>query len=239
MPSIHFEFEKNEVADIVLMPGDPLRAKYIADTYLSEVKEINTVRNNLGFTGYYKGKRLSVIASGMGIPSMGIYAYELFDYYDVKTIIRLGTCGSMNENIKVKDVLLASRSYSESTFAYVYAGKKEKYFNSDDKLNEIIKSTSKENNIEIKSGLIFSTDVFEPYAQENILKSLLPQDQTFLAAEMESFALFFLANYLNKSATCVLTVSDSPFESVMLTSKERQNELDKMITLVLESVLKL
>jgi len=239
MPSIHFEFEKNEVADIVLMPGDPLRAKYIADTYLSEVKEINTVRNNLGFTGYYKGKRLSVIASGMGIPSMGIYAYELFDYYDVKTIIRLGTCGSMNENIKVKDVLLASRSYSESTFAYVYAGKKEKYFNSDDKLNEIIKSTSKENNIEIKSGLIFSTDVFEPYAQENILKSLLPQDQTFLAAEMESFALFFLANYLNKSAACVLTVSDSPFESVMLTSKERQNELDKMITLVLESVLKL
>jgi purine-nucleoside phosphorylase len=239
MPSIHFEFEKNEVADIVLMPGDPLRAKYIADTYLSEVKEINTVRNNLGFTGYYKGKRLSVIASGMGIPSMGIYAYELFDYYDVKTIIRLGTCGSMNENIKVKDVLLANRSYSESTFAYVYAGKKEKYFNSDDKLNEIIKSTSKENNIEIKSGLIFSTDVFEPYAQENILKSLLPQDQTFLAAEMESFALFFLANYLNKSAACVLTVSDSPFESVMLTSKERQNELDKMITLVLESVLKL
>ena len=237
MSSIHFEFEEYDVADIVLMPGDPLRAKYIAETYLTEVKLINKVRNNFGFTGYYKGKKISVIASGMGIPSMGIYAYELFTYYNVSKIIRLGTCGSMSKEIKVRDVLLANSAYSESSFAYLYANKTEKEFSANSSLNQAIISTSKNNNIDLKTGLVFSTDVFEPYAKENIIDKLLPKDRTFIAAEMESFALFFLANYLKKAAACVLTVSDSPYEEVMLTTKERQESLDKMITLVLESML--
>lgn len=238
MSSIHFEFNKEDVSNIVLMPGDPLRAKYIADTYLTDVKCINTVRNNLGFTGYYKHKKISVISSGMGIPSMGIYAYELYDYYDVDCIIRLGTAGAMNESIKVKDIILAEHSYSESTFAYLYDNNQNKEFEGSSYLNDLIKKTSIENNINIKNGLVLSTDVFEPYAKNNIISSVLPK-RDFIATEMESFALFFLANYLNKEAACVLTISDSPYENTMLTKEERQSELDKMIKLVLETTLKI
>lgn len=235
MASIHLEFEKEDIAEIVLMPGDPLRAKYIADTYLDNPVMINKVRNNFGFTGTYKGKKISVISSGMGIPSMGIYAYELFDYYDVKTIIRLGTCGSMKESIKVKDILIADSSYSESSFAYLYDNNNSKKFNASERINNIIINKAKDDNVLLTNGDIFTTDVFEPYAKNNIIKSLLPVNNTFIATEMEAFALFFIANYLNKEAACVLTVSDSPFEDTMLSTLERQESLDKMIKLVLDS----
>ncbi len=237
MASIHFGFEKDDVSDIVLMPGDPLRAKYISDKYLTDVKLINTVRNNFGYTGYYKGKKISVIASGMGIPSMGIYAYELFSYYDVKKIIRLGTCGSMKESIKVSDLILATDAYSESSFAYLYDNNKCKKFSSSESINNAIIAASKENNIHLNIGTVFSTDVFEPYAKNNIIENLLPKDEYFLGTEMESFALFFIAKYLNKEAGCVLTVSDSPYENKMLSSLERQESLNKMIELVLNSTL--
>ncbi len=239
MPSIHLEFEKDDLSEVVLMPGDPLRAKYIAEKYLTDYKLINQVRNNFGYTGYYNGKKISVISSGMGIPSMGIYAYELFSYYDVKKIIRLGTCGSMNSNIKVKDVIVASSSYSESSFAYLYNNDLNKEMSASSTINDQIIETAKENNIDIKIGTVFSTDVFEPYAVNNIIKSLLPINKQFVGTEMESFALFFIAKYLNKDAGCILTVSDSPFEEYSLSSKERQESLDQMIILALNSTLHL
>lgn len=239
MSSIHLEFEKKDVADIVLMPGDPLRAKYIAETYLDDIVLINKVRNNLGYTGYYKDKKISVIASGMGIPSMGIYAYELFDYYDVKKIIRLGTCGAMNKTIKVKDVILANKAHSESSFAYLYAGDENKEFVASKEINDVIIETAKNKNIDLKVGTILTTDVFEPYAKNNIINNVLPKDKNFIATEMEAFALFFIAKQLNKEAACILTVSDSPYESYMLSSIERQESLNHMIKLVLDSIINL
>lgn len=239
MPSIHFEFEKEDIASIVLMPGDPLRAKYIAEKYLTNYKLINQVRNMLGYTGYYQGEKISIVASGMGIPSMGLYAYELFSYYDVSKIIRIGTCGSMNQNVKVNDILLAESSYSESSFAYLYNNSTSKIFMASSLINQCIIDTAKEKDIKIKPGAIYCTDVFEPYAPQNIIKNLLPNNMSFLASEMESFALFFIASLLNKEAACILTVSDSPYENKALSSQERQSSLDEMIKIVLDSVHKI
>lgn len=239
MSSIHLEFEKEDIANIVLMPGDPLRAKYIAENYLTDYKLINQVRNMFGYTGYYQGKRISVIASGMGIPSMGIYSYELYSYYNVAKIIRIGTCGAMDPSVKVNDILLADKSYSESSFAYLYNNSTVKLFDASSLINQIIIDTSKEKNIAIKNGLIYSTDVFEPYAKNNIIKNLLPNDMLFLGSEMESYALFFIASLLNKEAACLLTVSDSPYEENSLSAEERQSSLDEMIKIALDSALKL
>lgn len=239
MASIHLEFEKEDVADIVLMPGDPLRAKYIAENYLTDYKLINQVRNMLGYTGYYQGKRISVIASGMGIPSMGLYAYELFSYYDVAKIIRIGTCGAMTPNITVNDLLLAESSYSESSFAYLYNNTTLKQFPASSLINKKIIEAANKKKINLKTGTIYSTDVFEPYAKNNMIINLLPKDVSFLGSEMESFALFFIASLLSKEAACVLTVSDSPYEKFSLSAEERQTSLDAMIKLVLDSVIEL
>ena len=116
----HIESSKEDIADIVLLPGDPLRAKYIAEKFLTDAKLINKVRNIFGYTGYYKNRRVTVFSSGMGIPSVGIYAYELYKFYDVKKIIRIGTCGAVSKEAKIKDLILASNIYSESNFAYTY-----------------------------------------------------------------------------------------------------------------------
>ena len=139
--SIHIEAKKNEVADVVLMPGDPLRAKYIAETFLTNVIEINKVRNMLGYTGFYKGKRITVMGSGMGIPSIGIYSYELFNDYNVKKIIRIGSGGSLNKDIKLNDIVLAKNSYSPSSFAYVWGQNVNNVINSSEAINnDIIKT---------------------------------------------------------------------------------------------------
>lgn len=237
MASIHLEFNKKDISNIVLMPGDPLRAKYIADNYLENVIQINKIRNNLGYTGYYKGKKISVIASGMGIPSMGIYAYELYNDYNVDKIIRIGTAGSMKEDIKVKDIVLATSSYSESSFAYLYSNNSNKEFYPSLKINDAIDNTAIKQNIKIKKGIVFSTDVFQPYAKNNIINKIIPKNSDFLATEMESFALFFIANLLQKEAACLLTISDSSFEDISLSAMERQESLDKMIKLALDCVL--
>ena len=122
MSTPHIEANHNEIAKVVLMPGDPLRAKYIADTFLQDVKQFNTVRNMFGYTGMYQGKQISVMGSGMGMPSIGIYSYELFSVYDVDVILRVGSCGSYCEEAKVFDVILATSAYSESNYAHVQNG---------------------------------------------------------------------------------------------------------------------
>ena len=152
--AIHIESKKEDVADVVIMSGDPLRAKYIAEHFLDEYKMVNDVRNMYGFTGYYKGKRVSIFSHGMGIPSIGIYAYELFKFYDVKKIIRLGTCGALQRDVKIRDVILATSAYSVSTFPLLFDGDRDKEYNASKSLNDEIMDTAEKLGIELKIGKI-------------------------------------------------------------------------------------
>ncbi len=230
----HLEFSKEDVSNIVLMPGDPLRAKHIAINYLEDYKEINDVRNMLGYTGYYKGKRVSVIGSGMGNPSMGIYSYELFKFYDVDYIIRIGTCGSYKD-LNLMDVILVNNSCSESTFGKVLNNYESDIVESSNYLTTKIEETANENSINIVKGNIHCSDVFY---KESINYDFINK-HNLLGVEMETFALFYNAKYLNKHASAIITVSDSINHDLNLTSEEREKSLDNMITLALNSTLKL
>ena len=161
IPTPHIECkDKSLIAKTVLMPGDPLRAKFIADTYLTDVVEFNHVRNMLGFTGTYKGKRISVMGSGMGMPSIGIYSYELFKFYDVENIVRIGSCGAYTDTLKLYDVILAKDAWSESTFAKTQGISKAKKLKSSSELNKKLVKAAKKLNIPMVSGTIHSSDVF-------------------------------------------------------------------------------
>ena len=235
--TVHIESKKEDIADIVLMPGDPLRAKYIAENFLTDYKLVNKVRNMFGYTGYYKGKRVTVFASGMGIPSIGIYSYELYKFYDVKKIIRIGTSGSFNKNIKVKDVVLSSGAYCKSYFDKLLNGNDIDYINSSESLNEDIKTVAKNANIPLKIGKTITSDVFDLYASSlEEFRSNFPDDD-FLAVEMEAFGLFYVANYLGKEASCLMTVVDSFYDEKSLTSEERETSLNQMITLALDAAI--
>ena len=235
--TVHIESKKEDIADIVLMPGDPLRAKYIAENFLEDYKLVNKVRNMFGYTGYYKGKRVTVFASGMGVPSIGIYSYELYKFYDVKKIIRIGTSGSFNKNIKVKDVVLSSGAYCKSYFDKLLNGNDIDYINSSETLNEDIKIAAKNANIPLKIGKTITSDVFDLYASSlEEFRSNFPDDD-FLAVEMEAFGLFYVANYLGREATCLMTVVDSFYDEKSLTSEERETSLNQMITLALDAAI--
>ena len=236
MKPIHMEAEKEDVAKVVLMPGDPLRAKYIADNFLTDVKEINKVRNMLGFTGYYKDKRVTVMGSGMGIPSIGIYSYELFHFYDVDKIIRIGTAGSLNKQVKVNDIVLANSSYSPSSFGYQWGESVDnvKYANND--INNDIINVSKELNLDLKVGTILTSDTLSIYANIDHILKKVPKHIDLLAVEMEAFGLFHVASVCNKKASCLISIVDSPYEEVMLTPEEKEKNLNEMITLALESI---
>ena len=236
MATAHIESNREDIAEIVLMPGDPLRAKYIAETFLDDYKLVNSVINIFGYTGYYKGTKITVFASGMGIPSVGIYAYELYKFYDVKTIVRIGTCGTVNPSVKLLDVILAESAYSLNTFPLLFDGDKDKEYNSSIILNKKIISLAKKAGISLKYGKIITSDVFDPYVNgEKFIKNF-PVDN-YLASEMEAFGLFYLAYKLNKEAACLLTVVDSKFDNRSLSSDERQNSLNQMIELALESII--
>ena len=235
--TVHIESKKEDIAEVVLMPGDPLRAKYIAENFLTDYKLVNKVRNMFGYTGYYKGKRVTVFASGMGIPSIGIYSYELYKFYDVKKIIRIGTSGSFNKNIKVKDVVLSSGAYCKSYFDKLLNGNDIDYINSSESLNEDIKTVAKNANIPLKIGKTITSDVFDLYASSlEEFRSNFPDDD-FLAVEMEAFGLFYVANYLGKEASCLMTVVDSFYDEKSLTSEERETSLNQMITLALDAAI--
>ena len=239
MPTPHIESKEFEISKNVLMPGDPMRAKYIADKYLTDVKMVNDVRNMTAYTGKYKGVEITVFPSGMGIPSMGIYSYELFKFYNVENIIRIGTCGANREDVKILDVVLALSSYSLSSFLEVFDNYKEKEVFSSNELNTKIEEIGKELNIDIKKGRIITSDVFNPYCDSiDEYNSHYPDNLDTLASEMESFALFYMAKKFNRNATCLLTVVDSQFDDRIVTSEERENSLDNMIILALESCLK-
>lgn len=233
---IHINAEKGSIANLVLMPGDPLRAKYIADNFLEEAKEVCNLRNMLGFTGFYKGVKVTVIGSGMGMPSMGIYSWELFHYFNVEKIIRIGTCGVVSPLVNVPELILAEKAHSESNFAYTFDNYDKNVTYPSKELNEIIKETASKNNIKLHVGDITTMDVFGPYIDYDRVLNRIPKDLDVIGEEMEAFALFHIANHFHKEASCILTAVDSKFSDIVLSSEDRQNSLNEMIILALESI---
>ena len=236
MATAHNEANKNEIAKVVLMSGDPLRVKKIAETYLDNYKLVNSIRNIYAYTGTYKGKEVTIMAHGMGIPSMGIYAYELFKFYDVDKIIRLGSCGGYSNDLNLLDIVLVNKSYTESNFSYELNNEKVNVSESSKEVNDKLKEVASNLNIKITEGNVMSTDCFDWYVKDiNVLLDRLPKD--VIAAEMESFALFYLAKMFNKEASCLLTVVDSHYRKEELSASERENKLDKMSLIALESII--
>lgn len=235
----HNEAKKEDIADIVLMPGDPLRAKYIAENFLENSKLVNTVRNMYGYTGFYKGRKITVFASGMGMPSMGIYAYELYKFYDVKSIIRLGSCGAYSESLNIFDTILVENSYTEGNFAYALEGKECHLVEGDSLLTNNLELTAKEKNINLIKGNVLCSEVFDYYVKNlDELISRFPKELNIIGAEMESFALFYTAKYLNKKAACLLTVVDSHYKKQEISAEERETSLNTMIEIALETAMK-
>lgn len=236
----HIEAKKGEIAKTVLMPGDPLRAKYIADNFLENAKLVNKVRNIFAYTGTYKGKEITVMASGMGMPSMGIYAYELYKVYEVENIIRIGSCGGYSEGLELFDTILAEASYSEGNFAYTFNSEECHLASASEELNNLIEETAKEQNIKYVKGNILCSDCFDLYIPKlQQLLDRLPKELNIIAAEMESFVLFYLAKLLNKKAACLLTVVDIPTKQNQISAEEREKALKDMIKLSLETIMKL
>lgn len=236
MSTVHIESKKEDIAKTILMPGDPKRAEYIARNFLTNAKLVNLVRGITAYTGYYKGKMVTVFPSGMGNPSIGIYSYELFNFYDVENIIRIGSCGAYSEALKLNDIILVDNSISESTYSLVQSGDNSNKKMSSGTLNDIILNTAKENNINVIKGDIYCSDVF--YEQEN---NYIEKRNKYnvLGVEMETFALFSNAKKFSKKATALLTVSDLFFSEEKLTSEQREKGLNDMITLALESAINL
>ncbi len=228
----HIESKKNEIAKVVLMPGDPLRCKMIAEKYLKDYKLVNEVRNQLAYTGTYKGKRVTIFPSGMGNPSMGIYSYELFKEYGVEKIIRIGSCGALIKELKLYDVILVNNTYSLSNYLNELTGDNERLLKSNEELNEKIFETAKKLKQEINYGNVFCTDAF----YNSVDRDYLIKNYEIVATEMETYALFSNAKLLNKKATALLTVSDNLVTKEETTSEERQNSFNKMIELALESI---
>ena len=233
----HIEAKKGEIASIVIMPGDPLRAKLIAETYLENYKLINEVRGMLGYTGYYKGKRITVMASGMGMPSIGIYSYELFKFYDVDEIIRVGSCGTYVDDYNLFDIILADASYTEGNFALTFNGNNCHLIEASKELNDKIIDCSKRMNIKIHEGTILTSEGFDFYIDLQGMLNRVPSNIKVIGAEMESFALFYTAKALNKKAACLATIVDKHNSNVQATAEQRETALMGMVELAFESIL--
>lgn len=234
MATPHIEVnEKSSFSKTVLMPGDPLRAKFIAETYLEDVKLINQVRNMLAYTGYYKGKKITVMGSGMGMPSIGIYSYELYNVYDVENIIRIGSCGSYDPKINIYDVIIATKAYSESSYAKVAFNFQEEMLDGSPELLKSLNEAANKLKIPVFNEVIHSSDVF--YRKHGDVFKDVRDKYHCVAVEMESFALFANARYLRKKAACILTVSDSLVTHEETTAAERQTSFNKMMEIALEA----
>ena len=235
----HNEAKIEDIENIVIMSGDPLRVKYIAENFLENFRLVNSVRNMFAYTGIYKGKRMTVMAHGMGIPSMGIYCYELYRFYDVEKIIRVGSCGTYKREIKLLDIILAEKAYTESNFAETLNNDTKKEVFSAVDLTNKIKETSKEIGIDIHIGTILTSDAFSPYITnekkdiERIQKSI-----DILGVEMECYALFYIAEMLGKQAACLVSVADNQEIKEEISSQMREKGFSKMIELALESIVR-
>ncbi|MEC2038033.1 purine-nucleoside phosphorylase [Bacillus altitudinis] len=230
--SVHIGAEKGQIAETVLLPGDPLRAKYIADTYLEDVVCYNEVRGMYGYTGTYKGKRISVQGTGMGIPSISIYVNELIQSYDVQNLIRVGSCGAIKKDVNVRDVILAQTSSTDSQMNRVAFGPIDYAPCADFGLLKKAYDTAEAKNVAVRVGNVFTADQF--YNE----KPLELMDQYgILAIEMETTALYTLAAKFGRKALSILTVSDHVLTGEETTAEERQTTFDEMILIALDSVL--
>lgn len=234
----HIACTKEEIAPIVVMPGDPLRAKYIAENFLSDAKLVSDTRNMFIFTGTYKGVRLTVMGSGMGMPSMSIYAFELFYFFGVEKIIRVGTCGGLIPELNVPDLIVVDSAYNEGNFAYSYNGDPTHLAYPSKDLNETIKKTADELNLHTFSGTVMSTEQFGFYSDNEHVLARVPKTIKIIAEEMEAFALFHIADSFLKQASCILTVVDSKFSDEFMSQEDREKSLNDSITLALESIIK-
>ncbi|MCR3905801.1 MAG: purine-nucleoside phosphorylase [Tenericutes bacterium] len=235
IPTPHIEVEnKDLIAKTVLMPGDPLRAKYIADNFLTKVEKINDVRNMWGYTGYYGKKKVTVMGSGMGMPSIGIYSYELYNFYGVENIIRIGSCGAYSKDLNLYDVVLVNQAYSESSYAKTMGVSSRKTLSASKPLNNKIIRASEKLNIKLHVCNIHSSDVFYRLKHDEFKE--IHEKYGADAVEMESFALFANAKALKKKAACLLTVSDSLVTHEATTSLERQEAFTKMMEVALHSL---
>ncbi len=232
MPTPHNSANLGDIAKTVLMPGDPLRAKYIAENFLENPVLFNTVRNMFGYTGTYKGKKISVMGSGMGMPSIGIYSYELFSFYGVERIIRIGSAGAYTDDLKLFDVMLVTDAWSESHYAKVQSGTNKHVIKASKILNNRLEKASKKLNIPVHKGRVHSSDVF--YRQKGTDFKTLFEKQDCLAVEMESFALFHNAEVLGKQAACLLTISDSLVTKAETTAQQRETAFTNMMKIALE-----
>lgn len=233
IPTPHIQCDdKDKIAKVVLMPGDPLRAKFIADSFLTDVETFNTTRNMFGYTGKYNGKKISVMGSGMGMPSIGIYSYELFAFYDVECIIRIGSAGSYDESLAVYDTVLVTEAYSESSFAKTAYGIRSKSLKSSNAVNNKLRKAAEKLNITLKEAKIHSSDVF--YSNCPTRWQDVHDNFGCKCVEMESFALFANAKALGKKAACLLTISDSFITHAVTTAEERQSTFVNMMKIALE-----
>ncbi|WP_332650135.1 purine-nucleoside phosphorylase [Lysinibacillus sp. 54212] len=232
--SIHIGAKQGEIADIVLLPGDPLRAKFIAETFLEDVVQYNEVRNMFGYTGTYKGKRVSVQGTGMGVPSISIYVTELMQEYGVQKLIRVGTCGAIQKDVKVRDVILAQTATTDSRMNQViWGGGIDFAPTADFDLLYKAYNIGNEAGLNLKAGNVYTADMF--YSDEQQYEKLAKYG--VLAVEMETAALYTLAAKFGRQALAVLTVSDHILTGEATTSEERQTTFKDMIVVALEAAI--
>jgi len=232
MATPHINAQAGAFAKTVLMPGDPLRAKYIAETYLDDATLVTDVRNMLGYTGTYKGKPISVMGSGMGQPSIGIYSYELFNSYDVENIIRIGSCGSYKAEVKIRDIIIAQGASTDSNFVHQYNLPGQYAPLADWGLVRRAVEIAEEQGKSYHVGNILSSDVFYNPNYPGAMETWAAMG--ILGVEMEAAALFMNAAKLNKKALCILTVSDSLITGEATTAEERQTSFNEMMEIALE-----
>lgn len=232
----HNSAAPGEIAEIVLMPGDPLRAKLIAENYLENVVCYNTVRNIFGYTGEYKGKRISVQASGMGIPSMGIYSYELFNHYGVEKIIRIGSAGAISDELKLGDIVIAAGVCTDSNYISQYNLPGLFTPNADFDMVQTVIETSKEKQVDYKVGTVFTSDVFynEDTADLENWKKM-----NVLCVEMESVSLYCNALRAGKKALSMFTISDLPLKGISMGADERRTSFTNMMEVALDAAIKM
>ena len=231
MATPHNEAKEGMIAKTVLMPGDPLRAKFLAETYLDDVVQFNGVRNMLGYTGNYKGKPVSIMGSGMGMPSIGIYCHELYQFYGVENIIRIGSCGGLKEDVHLRDIIIVQGACTDSNFAAQYQLNGTYSAISSYSLLEKAVNFSKAKQLNYHVGNVIASDYF--YMAEGG-SNLKWAKMGCLGVEMESYALFATAAYLNKKALTLLTVSDSLVTSEETSAEEREKTFTAMMEVALE-----
>ena len=231
IPTAHNSAKAGDFAKTALMPGDPLRAKYIAETYLENPRQVNAVRNMFGYTGTYKGKEISVMGGGMGMPSIGIYSYELFNFYDVDQVIRIGSAGAFQDNIKLMDVVIGMGACTDSNYAYQYGLPGTFAPIADYELLNRAVETAKRQGTNVVVGNVLSSDVFYN-AMSNV--NDLWRDMGVLAVEMEAAALYMNAAQAGKKALCMLTISDHLYTGESLSAEDRQLGFGKMMEIALE-----